>query len=540
MTDPLQEARESYDRRAWSESYQAFLHADRATPLESADVERLATSAYLLGRDLEFQGLMERLHGGYVEAREPERAARCAFWLALTFMLRGEVGQANAWVVRGQRLVEGRDCVEHGYLLLPLAEQEIREGKVEAMHAAATRAVSIGERCGDADLAAAARHTQGRARIRQGQVPAGLGLLDETMLAVVRGELSPIMTGLLYCSVISACREVYAFGRAREWTLALSRWCEQQSQVVAFTGACLVHRAEILQFQGAWPDALSEACRACERAQQAERKPPGAALYQQGEIHRLRGQFAEAEDAYRSASQVGYEPQPGLALLRLAEGRTDAAGATMRRLMSATTDRRRRARLLPAHLDIMLATGDLPEAARAGLELEELAEMFDAVVLRAVAAQARGAIDLAEGDARAALGPLRRAFALWERLEAPYESARARVLIGQACGALGDDEACALECEAARDIFGRLGARPDLVRLDALGPGTATSRKHPLTAREREVLRLISAGNTNRAIAEALCVSARTVDRHVGNIFSKLGVSSRAAATAYAYDHKLF
>ena len=338
--------------------------------------------------------------------------------------------------------------------------------------------------------------------------------------------------------MIVACREVYALGRAREWTFALSRWCEQQSEMVAFTGACLVHRAEILQLQGDWTDALAEACRACERSERAARRPPGAALYQQAEIHRLRGECARADEAYREASRLGYEPQPGLALLRLAQGRTDAAAATMRRLLIATTDRMQRGRLLPAYLEIMLEAGALDEARRAHEELQALAETFDSEVLVAMAAQARGTLAIADGDAPTAIGPLRRAFELWDRLEAPYEAARVRVLIGQACRALGDDEAGALEEEAARSVFEQLGARPDLAHLDP-APALASRSTGPLTARELEVLRLIAAGHTNKAIAEALCLSGRTIDRHVSNILGKLDVPSRAAATAYGYDHQL-
>jgi DNA-binding CsgD family transcriptional regulator len=539
MAELLGQARQSYERRDWSDAYHAFLRLDEAAPLEPDDLDRLATAAYLTGRDLEFHRLVERVHRGRAEAGSAGPAARAAFWLALTSLFRGDVGQANAWLARGQRLVEGGDCVERGYLLLIPASLQLREGRADEAFADASRAVAIGERFRDADLMAAARHLEGRARIRQGQVPAGLGLLDETMLAVVAGELSPIMTGLMYCSLIEACREVHAIGRAREWTRALSRWCDEQPQVVAFAGVCLVHRAEILQFHGAWPDAMSEALRACELARSAERRPPGAAVYLQAEIHRLRGEFAQAEEAFRAASQMGLEPQPGLALLRLAEGRTDAASATMRRLVHAATNRLQRARLLPAYLDVAIAAGDLQEARAAQTELEELAETFDAAALRAVAAQAHGAIELAQGDPRAALGPLRRAFDLWERLEAPYESARTRLLIGRACRALGDEEAAALECDAARAAFERLGARGELARLDAAAAGAPARGQSLLTAREREVLRLISAGRTNKAIAETLCLSERTIDRHVSNILAKLDVPSRAAATAWAYDHKL-
>ena len=477
----LARGRECYGRRAWRDAYHALLSADQATALQADDLERLATAAYLTGRDLEFQRLLERLHRVHVEAGARARAARCAFWLGLTLLFRGEVGQSNAWTARGARLVQDDDCVERGYLVVPVAAQQLHEGQAQAGHATADEAVAIGERFGDADLTAAARHLQGRALIQQGEVLAGLKRLDEAMLPVVAGELSPIMTGLLYCSVIDSCREVYAFGRAREWTSAFSRVCEQQPEMVAFSGTCLVHRAEILQFQGAWPDALLEAGRACERAQLADRKPPGAALYRQAEIHRLCGEFEKAEDAYRAASELGCEPQPGLALLRLAQGRTDAACAAIRRLTSATSDRLRRARLLPAHVEIMLAIGDVEDARRARDELRALAQAFDTDVLRAVVAQADGAIALAEGNPHAALDPLRCAFELWERLVAPYEAARVRVLIGRACRALGDEEAAGLEHQAARSVFERLGARPDLARLDAPIPFVEQPSRNRLT-----------------------------------------------------------
>jgi DNA-binding CsgD family transcriptional regulator/tetratricopeptide (TPR) repeat protein len=539
MVNVLERGRERYGRRAWAEAYRDLSGADQATALAADDLERLATAAYLTGRDLEFQRILERLYHVHVEAGERPRAARCAFWLGLTLLFRGEIGQANAWTARGERLIHDVDRVERGYLLVPVAAQQVREGHAQAGHATANEAVAIGERFGDADLTAAARHLQGRALIQQGEILAGLKRLDEAMLPVVAGELSPIMTGLLYCSVIDSCRDVYAFGRAREWTSALSRVCEQQPEMVAFTGTCLVHRAEILQFQGAWPDALIEAGRACERARLADRKPPGAALYRQAEIHRLCGEFEKAEDAYRSASELGCEPQPGLALLRMAQGRTDVAGAAIRRLTRATSDRVRRARLLPAHVDIMLAIGDVEDARAARDELRTLAQAFDTDVLRAVVAQADGAIALAAGDPHAALDPLRCAFDLWERLVAPYEAARVRVLIGHACRALGDEEAAGLEHQAAKSVFERLGARPDLALLDAPIPYVEPPSRHRLTTRELDVLRLVANGRTNKEIADTLCLSERTIDRHVSNILGKLDVPSRTAATAYAFHHKL-
>lgn len=534
--DQLQYGLECYARRAWSEAQQALSSADQAAPLRAEDLERLATSTYLIGRDPDFQRLQERLY--HMRADEPARAARCAFWLALTSLFGGEVGRASAWIVRGQRLLEEVDCVERGYLNIPLAAQQLAGGNADAAHALAADATAIGVRFGDTDLISVARHLEGHALIQQGHVLTGLSRLDEAMLAVVANEVSPIVTGLLYCSVIEICRQVYALGRAREWTAAFARACAEQPEMVAFTDTCLVHRAEIMQFHGEWPGALAEASRACTRCRERERKPPAAALYQQAEIHRLRGEFAKADEAYRAASEHGCDPQPGLALLRLAQGRVDSAAAALGRLLSATAERSRRAGLLPAQIEVMLAACDLQAARTACDELRELAEMFDTDVLRASALQAEGAIALAHGGAVAALDPLRRAFVTWERLAVPHEAARVRVLVGLACRALGDDETLRLEFAAARATFERLGARPDLVRLDSLDPVKA-SRTHPLTAREIDVLRLISIGNTNKAIAARLHVSERTVDRHVSNILGKLGVPSRAAATAYAYDHKL-
>jgi DNA-binding CsgD family transcriptional regulator/tetratricopeptide (TPR) repeat protein len=537
--DLLQHGRECYGRRAWGGAYEALLCADQAAALDADDLQRLATAAYLTGREVEFHRTQERLHRIFADADDGARAAHCAFWLALTSLFRGDAGQANAWIARGQRLVEDRDCVERGYVLLAVAEQQLGDGQSEVAHATASQAASVGERFNDTDLIAAARHGQGRALIDHGDVVAGLKCLDETMLAVVAGELSPIMTGLMYCSVIDSCRQVYALGRAREWTSAFSRVCEEQPEMSAFTGTCLVHRSEILQLLGAWPDALAEACRACERALSAERKPPGAAFYQQAEIHRLRGDFAKAEDAYQAASDRGCEPQPGLALLRLAQGRTDAACAAIRRLTTAISDRLGRARFLPAYLEIMLAVGDLEGARRARDQLHELADVFDTDGLRAVVAQADGAIALGEGQPAAALDPLRRAFGRWQRLEAPYDAARVRVLIGQACRALGDDETATLEQQAARSVFTCLGAQPDLHRLD--GPTTHAQPKaeNPLTTRELQVLRLVSSGRTNKDIADELRLSERTIDRHVSNILRKLDVPSRAAAAVYAVHQKI-
>jgi ATP/maltotriose-dependent transcriptional regulator MalT len=527
-----------FDHASPQDTYRLLSRADRARTLSGEDLERLANSAYLLGKDDEYLGALERAHRAHAEAGANLRAVRCAFWLGLRLMFRGEAARANGWLSRAQRMLEceGRECVEHGYLLLPAVNRELGAGNPEAAYAAAERAAAIGDRFGEADLSASARHLQGRVLIEQGQVARGLALLDEAMLAVSGGGVSPLVAGLAYCSVIDGCQQVYALARAHEWTSALAKWCDERPQMVAFTGVCMVHRAEIMQMHGAWNDAMREAQRACERcAQVSNREAAAAAYYQRAEVYRMRGEFAAAEDAYRAASQWGWEPQPGLALLRLAQGRVDAAAAAMRRVTSAAAAPSRRARLLPAHIEVMLAADDPEEARRACRELGEIARSFGSSELEALAAQARGAIALAEGDPAAAVGPLRDAWRTWQQAQAPYAAARTRMLLGLACRALGDEDGAKLELGAARAAFAELGAAPDLARIDSLGE----SSRHGLTPRELQVLRLVATGKTNKAIAAELSLSEKTIDRHVSNIFAKLDVASRAAATAYAYQHRL-
>jgi DNA-binding CsgD family transcriptional regulator len=537
--DRVHQGRKSYRRRAWEDAYDSLSRADHLSPLAPEDLERLAISAYLIGRYRDFERILDRAHRAYLESGAGTRAARCAFWIGLSFLLRGDAGQAGGWLARAQRLVEGRECAERGYLLLPLAEQHLCSGKAHDADALAKEACEIGEVFGDPDLIACARHLRGRALIRQRRVQPGLALLDETMLAVVSGELSPMFTGLMYCSVIASCQEVYALSRAREWTGAMAEWCKQHPQMVAFTDTCLVHRAEILQSRGDWQNALIELHRACESVfHEGDRNPPAEAFYRQGELYRLRGEAAAAEEAYRNAVRLGREPQPGLALLRMAQGQIDAACAAIRRVVSIATDPLKRAGLLPAHIEIMLAACVMKDARDACCELGEIAQVFDTDVLHATAAQAQGTLELAAGDARAGLGSLRRAFELWRQLEVPYEAARVRMLIGLACRGLGDDEACDLEFGSARTVFEQLGAAPQLAHLDSLCRNAVTGDRQTLTPRELQVLRMVAAGKTNKEIAAKLSLSERTIDRHVSNILCKFDVPSLAAATACAYSRK--
>lgn len=537
----LKRGRAQYKRRAWAEAYRLLLLAERsAAVLSGEDLERLATAAYLTGRDDEYLDALGRAHRAHARAGDLKRAARCAFWVGLRLELRGEAARASGWYGRAQRLLErkGSESAENGYLLITIVDRSIAAGDAAGAIEAASRAAAIGDRFAEPDLSALARHLQGRALIQHGRLAEGLALLDEAMVAVTAGELSPVVTGLIYCSVIEGCQAVHALERAREWTSALARWCDEQPDLVAFTGVCRVHRAEIMMLNGAWEGALEEARRAAQRSLAAgNRHAAAAAYYQQAEVRRLRGEFAAAEEAYASASQWGWEPQPGLALLRLAQGRIDAAAAAMRRVMTPLIDPVQRAKLLPAHVEIMLAAGDLDAARAACDELERIAQRFDTRMLGAIAAQARGALELAAGQARAALAPLRRASQAWQSIEAPYPAARTRALLGLACRALGDEDGAKLELAAAKGAFAQLGAAPDLARIEALHG--VTPRAGGLTARELQVLRLVAAGKTNKAIARELDLSEKTIHRHLSNIFGKLGVTSRAAATAYAYQNQL-
>jgi DNA-binding CsgD family transcriptional regulator len=540
--DALRHARASYERQSWRQAYDLLAAADREAPLGPEDLDRLATCALMLGSESESVDLWAKAHHEFLARGGVEQAAQCAFRIGVGLGARGQLAQASGWLARARRVLDdaAADSAVRGYLVLTDAIRAALAGEVARAHELFSQAEAIGQRFGDSDLIAFGRQGQGRALIRMGRLAEGLALLDEVMVAVTAGELTPLSMGDIYCSVIDACSEIFDLRRAVEWTAALEKWCEAQSDHVPYRGMCLIHRAEILQLQGAWADALGEAERACERLLLPPPRPAaGRACYQRGELHRLRGELDRAEAAYRQASELGRKPQPGLALLRLAQGDIDAALGSIRRAVEGARGPVARSRMLGAFVEILLAANDTESARSAVRELEEIAEELDAPFLRAAAFHCAGAVDLAEGNAERALAALHNARDIWRDLAAPYDEARTRVLVALASRALGDEDTAALELDAARAMFRRLGAVTDVARLEKSARPESSSAAPRLTARELEVLGLVATGKTNRAIADALGLSEKTVARHVANIFTKLGLTSRAAATAYAYRNRL-
>ena len=542
-SDVLDQGRAAYARNAWRETYEQLSDADRASPLEPEDLQRLATAACLLGKDAECDELLARAHRDSLNQGEIERAVRCAYWIGHGLMFRGEPARAGGWMARAQRLLDDvpHDCVERGYLRFPIALKAVMSGDFEAANATFREVADIAIKFGDRTLVAMARMGQGRALIKLGDVASGTALLDEAMVAIEAGDVQPIVTGVVYCSVLEACSEIFDLRRAQEWTGSLTRWCEAQPDLVPYRGVCLIYRAELLQLHGDWPHALTEAQSARDRLSNPPPPQPAVsgAQYQEAELHRLRGQFAEAEAAYRESSKWSRKPRPGMALLRLAQDQLDAATSSIRILLQEARTPDTRPKVLAAWTEIALAAGEVTAARAAADELSSIAREIDAPMLHAMAAHADGAVLLAEGKASAALSALRRAWSIWEQLEAPYECARVRVLLGLASRALGDHDAAAMELDAARWTFEQLGAAPDIARIDALSPAGSPASVSGLTARELEVLRLVAKGKSNKAIALELFISEKTVHRHVSNIFLKLELSSRAAATAYAFQHNL-
>ncbi|WP_370323815.1 LuxR C-terminal-related transcriptional regulator [Euzebya sp.] len=555
VTAELRRGRAAAEAWTWEEARTAFaaVEADEPAAMAAEDLQRYAESAWLTGHDDVAEHAWVRAHTAFLADGEPLRAARCAFWLGLALVMgRGDVERGGGWFARATRLISttaSPDRAEVGIARLIAALTALDGDDAEMARERFADAARIGAQHGDADLVALGRLGEGQARIRLGETAAGIALLDEVMVAVDAREVAPLPAGIVYCGVILACKQVADVRRAQRWTDALTRWCEAQPGLVAFRGTCLVHRAELAQLRGDWTQAVEDADHACDRLSDPPDPAAGMAFYQRAELHRLRGEHADAEAAYQHATARGHDPHPGLALLWLAQGRVRTAVATMRRVIDdrtavyppVTTEvhhTRPRAEALAAAVEVVLAADERDAAADACAQLEALADAQATPVVVALATAARGALLLAEGRPGPALDALVEARSCWLALDAPHETARVRVLVARALDQLGDADTAAIERQAAREVFAALGATPDLDHLDGVhagGPDQSTA----LTPREVEVIRLVAAGLTNREIAGRLVVSDKTVARHLHNVFTKLDLPNRAAATAYAYEHGL-
>ncbi len=535
----LEQARTAFDRGDWRAAFEGWSAAD-ADALAATELEDLATAAELLGRHDETVRALQRAFARWQEAPDPGRSVMCAFRLAMTAATHGEPATFAGWTSRAEGLLEetSGDGPERGWVEFLRMFRALGAGAYADAAAAADAATTIGRTHHDADLITLGLCSQGRLAIYAGRVVDGLALLDEAMVRVIAGEASPITAGHVYCTAIEGCQEISDFARMAEWTSALERWCQAQPGLLAFTGQCAVHRGQLMRIRGDWPAALDEYELASQRYRQVgSPDAAGLAACEAGDVHRLRGDWEQADAAYQLAADHGYDPQPGLALLWLAQGRTDASRAAIHRLLAETDGPVQRCRVLPAAVEVLIASGDAERARAAAGELSSLASTFGCVSLEAMAAHASGAVELAGGDPSGALPYLRKAHQLWTRAESPYERARVQIAMGRALAAVGDVDSARRELEASRSTFRQLGAQPAADEVShLLSPARLPAG---LTAREVEVLRLVATGQSNAQIATALVLSEKTVARHLSNIFAKLDVGSRTAATAYAFEHGL-
>jgi DNA-binding CsgD family transcriptional regulator len=531
-----EDARAAWDAHRWGDVYR-LLSELPPDALDVDDLDRLATAEYLTGHDEEGFAHWVRAYQLCVGAGEVHRAAHFGAKLAQGLGFKGDLGRCRGWVDRTGRLLTeaGIDCVEQGYLEYGLGMMRLFEaGDVAGAHAHFVQAGKVGARFAHRELVTLARIAEGRMLVYLGEIAEGMAHLDEAMVSIEAGELSPLVTGDAYCTVIDACAELFDLGRCRAWTDSFVGWCDAQQELVLYRGHCFLHRAEVLGLLGSWPEALAEARRACDRlAHPVMPTVLGAACALEGDLLRLAGDLDAADAAYHRATEHGHDPQPGLALLRFAQGRLDTAGAMIRRAVGESQDPISRARLLGPYVEVALAAGDTDAARLAAEELRGLAVELGTPLLRAHAARAVGAVLLAEDDAGGALVELRRAFNGFNELGVRYDGARTRLLLADACARLGDRGTAEIESSAARSTLASLAGRR------GMPPAGPVGLPHGLTPRELEVLRLLARGKTNRGIAQELVVSEKTVASHVSHIFTKLDLASRSAATAYAYDHDL-
>jgi class 3 adenylate cyclase len=461
---PVQLGRAAIAGHAWQEAFDQLSQADRGGGLSGPDLEALGLAAFFAARaDVEV-GIKERAFKAYEAEGNELRAAYLALDVARHYGYEGKHSIAAGWIRRAERIIgtEG-ETYAHGYLALIRSEAAAATGDPEAALALAERAVEIGNGAADSDLKAYAQSNLGALKIASGATSAGFALMEEASFAAVNGELSPFTTGFTACRMISACRDLTDYRRASEWIEATEKYCERQS-LSGFPGVCRIHRAEVAAVSGAWERAEEELQRATTELGAYNATPPQAdGFYAIGDIRRLRGDFAGADAALREAHARGRSPQPALALVRLAEGKTKAAAAAINAAVAEETwDRWARARLLPPQVEIAIAAGNVELARTAVDALAEIVVGYPSPALEAGRQAALGRVLVAEGDPTAAARELRAAIKGWREVGSPYEIARARVVLARALRAIGDDDDADLELQAALDEFRRLGARTDI------------------------------------------------------------------------------
>jgi DNA-binding CsgD family transcriptional regulator len=539
VIEDLHRARDAYERREWVAAYRELSDLDEAE-LKAEDFAALATTAYLLGRRNDCVHALQRAYQASLHAGDRPAAVRAAYLLTITLWQAGELAVGHGWQARAARLLDDldEDVAERGYLCDAQMLGHILGGEFAQAFPLAPQITDYGRRFDEPDLLALGLHAEGRLMLYSGRVGEGLKRMDEALVGVMAGEVSPVTAGRVYCSTIEACQEVSDFGRAGGWTHALTTWCDAQPGLVAFTGQCATHRGQLLRLHGAYADAVEEFERAVDRYLATGGDPAlGLAHYERGETHRLLGDFDAAEAAYASAAEHGHSTQPGRALLWLARDRRDAAGAAVHRLLAERQDPVHRSQVLAAAVEVLVATGDTDGAAALGEELCAIGETFGCTALQAAGQCAVATVELARGAAGPDLAAAHRAAAVWSQLAAPYEVARSQVLVGRALRLLGDEESAVADLTAARKAFADLGAAP--AEREAAALLGETPAPGGLSPREVEVLRLVAAGKSNPEIAAELVLSEKTVARHLSNIFTKLGVGSRTSAAAFAYEHHL-
>ncbi|MGH3646906.1 MAG: LuxR C-terminal-related transcriptional regulator [Micromonosporaceae bacterium] len=523
----------------WRQAYED-LAGRKLDSLTLDELARLADAAFWVGRPRECVPARRRLYAAYRDTGDTARAAMTGWQLFNDHFDLDETAAAHGWLKRAERHAQQLpDSAEQGYVALGCAEWARYRGEQDAALEHARRAIEIGERTQDRDLEAHARAVGGRMLAACGDVSEGVELLDEAMLSAVGGELSPFTTGWVYCVLLHVCSELGDVRRATEWTDLAMRWSGHLREGGYFPGLCRLHRCEITSLRGGWAIAEAEALRAAQELAAFGGYLVAEGHYLVGEIRRLKGDLVGALDAFQRAHELGKDPQPGMALLRLAQGDARGASSALRvALTSAPSGFVARARLLAAQVAAELRLGNVAAARESVDQLAAVAAETGTPLLRAMSATSRGAVLLAENQVEQALPILRDACAIWRELSFPYEAAQTRMLLGDAIQRAGDEATARMEFEAARTAFQQLGATADAARAHAVLAGDAAPPGR-LTEREVEVLRLVARGRSNRQIATELFISEHTVARHLSNIFRKIDVTSRAAATAYAFEHEL-